>query len=700
MRSMAWVVAATLVVSLAAGAGENAVPLTRVTSFSSGVAYFEHNGKVSGDAEIQLRFKTDQINDMLKSLVALDLGGGTVSGVDYASREPLARALKSFGVDISGEPTLGQLLKQIRGADVVIATPEKITGKILGVETRTRQILPSNTVIQQEFLDLVTADGIKSIALDTVASITLADPKLNTELGKALALLVESRDVDSKPVRIAFTGKGERPVRIGYINEAPIWRTSYRLVLGEEKKEEAAMQGWAIVENTSDFDWEKIELTLVSGRPISFIMDLYTPLYVPRPVVQPELYASLRPQEYDEGLKADRTILALQAQGGEGGGGGQMRGRGEARRSVAANRQLAAAAPGAPPAAMALAEAEGDMATNAASEQALRQGVAAMATGKAVGELFSYRIKSPVTLPRRKSAMLPIVNQTVKARKVSIYNASVLATNPLNGFWLTNDTGLSLLAGPVTIFDGGTYAGDARINNLAPNDKRLLSYAIDLKVTVDPTANTSQQIVAAKIVRGVLQCTRRHEFKQEYLIKNKAEQERVVLIEYPFVADRKLIEPAEPLEKTPQVQRFETKVPAATTGKFVVREEQTLTQTIALLPTDVGQLQFYAQTGEIPPKVREAVAEVIKRKNALVEAERQLNESQQRIGQLRQEQGAIRSNMGAVGHGTQSFQRFEKKLLDLETQIEETQKQVEAKRTQVNTLRTDLEQQLDKMNVE
>ena len=688
MRTMAWVLAIALGVGLGAAAGEESVPLTRVTSFSSGVAYFEHNGKVSGDAEVLLKFKTDQINDMLKSLVPLDLGGGTVSGVSYASREPLTRALKSFGVDISGEPTLGQLLKQVRGADVILSAPEKITGKILGVETRTRQLLNPPTVVQQEFLDLLTAGGIKSVALDTVSGITLADEKLNSELNKALALLVESRDTESKAVRISFSGKGDRDVRIGYIAEAPIWRTSYRLVLSDEKKEEAAMQGWAIVENTSDTDWNKIELTLVSGRPISFIQDLYTPLYVNRPVVQPELYASLRPQQYDEGIKADRNVLALQATP-------PARARAELRRDAMANRQLAAA-PGGGAAPMEAGEAEG----RPAVDMALRQGVTAMATGKAVGEVFTYLIKTPVTLPRRQAAMLPIVNQAVKARKVSIYNAAVLASNPLNGFWLTNDTGLSLLAGPVTVFDGGTYAGDAQIGNLSPNDKRLLSYGIDLKVAVDPSASSSQRIVAAKIVRGVLECSRRLEFTQTYLIKNKADQERTIVVEHPFTNERKLIEPAEALEKTPAVYRFETKVPAASSGKFLVREEQVATQSVAILPSDVGQLQWYATNGEIPQKVRDALAGVITRKNALTLAERELNELQQRIQALRREQADVRANMGALDRNSQGFQRFEKKLLEMETQIEDLQQKQDAKRTEVEKLRRDLEDQLSKLNVE
>ena len=60
-----------------------------------------------------------------------------------------------------------------------------------------------------------------------------------------------------------------------------MWKTSYRLILAEKP----ALQGWAIVENQTDNDWTDVQLSLVSGRPISFIQDLYQPLYIPRPWV-------------------------------------------------------------------------------------------------------------------------------------------------------------------------------------------------------------------------------------------------------------------------------------------------------------------------------------------------------------------------------------------------------------------------------
>src|SRR5262249_38826741 len=126
-------------------------------------------------------------------------------------------------------------------------------------------------------------------------------------------------------VSLHFAGDGKRKVQVGYVVEAPIWKTSYRLMLDAENKEKPRLQGWAVVENPTDEDWSGVRMALISGRPISFRMDLYNPLFVPRPTVEPELFASLRPPAYEGGFNQNRGDLAaakpVAPQGGFGGGG-------------------------------------------------------------------------------------------------------------------------------------------------------------------------------------------------------------------------------------------------------------------------------------------------------------------------------------------------------------------------------------------
>ncbi len=97
------------------GAAPSPVPLEKIVLFNSGVGFFERGGKVTGDARLELKFKADDINDLLKSMVLQDLGGGKISTVTYQSRDPVTRTLKTFAIDLTANPTLAQLLGQIRG---------------------------------------------------------------------------------------------------------------------------------------------------------------------------------------------------------------------------------------------------------------------------------------------------------------------------------------------------------------------------------------------------------------------------------------------------------------------------------------------------------------------------------------------------------------------------------------------------------
>lgn len=673
------------------------LPLARAVLMSSGVGYFEHSGSVNGDGLIRLNFKAEQINDVLKSMVLMDEGGGTLSTVTYPSNDPIARSLKSFGVDISSNPSLPDLLQQLRGAEVTVMAPDKVTGSILNIEARQEVIGDPPTSVTRYTLNLVTPTGIRAIPMQTVSSIELADPKLRDELNKALALLVASRDTDRRPVDIRFEGQGNRRVRIGYLVETPVWKTSYRLDLtGLDAESKAGggplLQGWAIVENTSDNDWKNVTLSLVSGRPISFVMDMYTPFYLPRPVVVPERFASLMPRVYDEGMQEDKEVMRL---------GVEMHDRDGAVAGRRSMRGKSAPAPGAPAPADARELAwQNGMPREAGltgggierSPFALGQGVESLSQAASLGELFSFTIDQPVDLARRRSAMLPIVNEPVQAEKVSIYNQMVLAKHPLNGVYLTNSTQLKLPDGPVTVFDGGSYAGDAQVDHMAPGDKRLLSYAVDLSVTVDPSQNSSDRLVSGKIVKGVLELTRLNLFEQTYVIKNKADAKRTMIVEHPFVNGRELLEPKQAEEKTPAMYRFRVPVAADTTGKFIVKEQQTVDQRIAILDQAPDSLLWYAQQGAMPDSVKQALQKAAMLKRELATLEAQLNTLQSQQNQIKQGQERLRQNLAGVGQDSQLGKRYlaklnaeEDEIESLEKQIVETRSKVEAKRNELAT---------------
>ncbi|MEO7353241.1 MAG: hypothetical protein ABIZ70_02710, partial [Gemmatimonadales bacterium] len=268
------------------------LPVRSVVLFSSGVGYFEHGGTVHGTGSAELRFKTAQINDVLKSLTLQDLDGGKVTTITYPSQDPVSKTLRSFQVDITNNPGMGALLNQLRGARVTIqAGAQQVSGTVVGVEQR-RKGVETGGPIDVPVLNILSGASIRSIELPSISSLTLDDAKLQNELTRALAALSQARDQDKKPVTISYAGDGARRLRVGYVVETPIWKTSYRLIL-EDKR--TLLQGWAIVENQTESDWNDVSLSLVSGRPISFKMDLYQPLYLERPTVVPEYFSGLRP---------------------------------------------------------------------------------------------------------------------------------------------------------------------------------------------------------------------------------------------------------------------------------------------------------------------------------------------------------------------------------------------------------------------
>jgi hypothetical protein len=659
------------------------IPVQKVVLFSSGVGYFEHVGVIAGNSSTELRFKTNQINDILKSLVLQDLDGGKAGTVVYPSHDPLAKTLRSFQVDLSNNPSLAELLTQIRGSQVkVTIQAEHLQGTVLGLEKK-QKLVSDKEIVEVWVLNLIAGGTVRSVPLDEVQRVELEDSQLQEELHKALLALAQARDQAKKPVVITFEGVGERRVRVGYIVETPIWKTSYRLLLPEKPEEPAKIQGWAIVENQTDNDWNDAQLSLVSGRPLSFVQELYAPLYLPRPVVKPELYAGLRPQTYEAGLEPPSSKAAEAPA--------------PAPPPAPRMRALAGEARGMrPQEAMSAAEVRSESADNPLDPMA---SVIAAASAGQVGELFQYSV-GHVALPRQRSSMLPIITDDIAAERVSIYNQGVLAQHPLNGAHIKNTTSKHLLQGPITVLDANTYGGDARIDNLPPGQERLISYAIDLQVQVNATNQRQESgVQTGKLVKGVLQLTRKSMFTQNYIMENKADRDKVVIIEHPFRKGWKLVDSPKLLETTDTWYRFQESIPAGKTKTLKVQEEIIQGETIAILPSDLGQLEFYSRIGEIPQEVRNALVKAMSLKSALVDTERQMKERQQELAGIAQEQQRIRENIASVSQTSQYYTRLLSKLNDQETAIEKLQGEVEQLKHTYDRQRKELETYLTNTTV-
>ncbi len=658
--------------------------VTRVSLFSSGVGYFQCDSEVNDAATAELRFRTDQVNDILKSLVVQDFNGGTVGVVGYASQDPIEKSLKSFGVDITGKPTLAQLLDQLRGEPIRISAPRAIDGVIVGVEKQ-KALLPEKNVLETDILNVLTDSGIQQLPLNTLSGIQLTNEKIGAELRKALATLASSHDADKKSVFVHFEGQGTRKVRASYLIEAPIWKTSYRLVLSDRDK--PFLQGWAVVENATEEDWRDVRLSLVSGRPISFRMDLYTPLYIQRPKEELELYASLRPPTLEAGMDPAGERMA--------------RGRGAMFGTSAKRMMQAPMAPG---------EGEGRQMADADAIAALEEvaqidladrGVASVASAQDAGELFEYAIKTPVSIPRRNSAMLPIVNEAVEGEKLSVYNPANHAKYPLNALLLHNKTALNLMQGPVTIFDGNTYAGDAKLPDLKPDEKRLLAYALDLAVEVNvESMPRPDELVGLRIGKGTLYHKRKYVDERTFNVKNKSDKDKTVILEHPAMPGWDVVEPKEFYEKTPSLLRMKVAVGPKKSASQKLRTERVAEQVVVLTSAALDQITIFLRSRVISPNVKTALEKVVALRTELDRVSRQLANTTKDLDTARNEQGRVRQNIGTLDKTTDAYQRQLKKFDEFETQIEKHTARQSELRAEEESKRKQLEEFLLSLDVE
>ncbi len=255
----------------------NALPLREIALFSSGVGYFGRAGRINGETSVPLTVHAPQIADLLKSLVLLD-PKGAVKPVTYGLGDYLSRRQSETDLNLSAASSPGALLQAFQGAVVRIEKPAgAVEGRILSVNSR--QIKEGERLLSVENLSLLTNLGVQTVRLDDVTSFRLLDADLDAKLRATLeqkaANLTSQLDDGARSVTLHFGGKGAREVRAGCLLETPAWKTSCRLVLDEKKK--PYLQGWAIVENTPDDNRNAVKLSLISGRPISFIQDLAAP---------------------------------------------------------------------------------------------------------------------------------------------------------------------------------------------------------------------------------------------------------------------------------------------------------------------------------------------------------------------------------------------------------------------------------------
>jgi hypothetical protein len=317
----------------------------------------------------------------------------------------------------------------------------------------------------------------------------------------------------------------------------------------------------------------------------------------------------------------------------------------------------------------------------------LTEGVATAVSAEKLGNYFQYAVERSVSLPRQKSALLPIVGQNIEAKRLSIYNESVQAKLPLLGLRMKNTSDVQLMQGPITIFEGGAYAGDAIIRDLQPKEERLISYAIDLGTEVNPVVTTdSGKYLTLKAVKGVLQTTTKVKRTKKYEIRNRNSDDRLVLVEHPVDNNFKLVG-TKPQETASDFYRFEIAVPKNDKKELVVIEERDEQQRFEISNESDERIRWFLNQPITSDKVKAGLTKAIELRTATSESQRDLTEAQRQLKVITDDQIRLRANLAATPTTAAVYKKWLKKLDDQEEAIEKLQEKVDKLAAEVNNRR-------------
>jgi hypothetical protein len=285
------------------------LPVRRVVLYKTGVGYFEHSGQVRGNQTVEVDFTSSQLNDVLQSLTVLDLSGGRIAGVNYNSEAPLSQRLGMLRLPLDEKTDVSKFYAALRGAHLEVrSSAGTITGRLLSIEQKTRE--NAGTTFDVDLATLVSDSGeVHTVEITPAVSVRLTEGDVTREVGQYLSLLASMRQEDVRRMTIATAGAGDRQLYVSYISETPIWKTTYRVVLPANGKDQPLLQGWAIVDNTVGEDWTNVELSLVAGAPQSFIQQLSQAYYGRRAVVPLPQYAQLAPQTHEGAMLGGSASL-------------------------------------------------------------------------------------------------------------------------------------------------------------------------------------------------------------------------------------------------------------------------------------------------------------------------------------------------------------------------------------------------------
>ena len=631
--------------SISATAAE--LPLRRVVLSSIGLAQFTHSGPASGGSSVDLSVRLDQVDDLLKSLTVFDRSGG-IGAVSLPGKAPLEELFRDlpFGPEALGSPSA--LLNALVGSEVEISGQVSARGRVFRVEPFEVRLPGDGGTLTRHRLSLMTNSGLVQAVLEEVTTLQFTDPQAKAQIDRALQGLSENRAKERRKLSLGILGEGERNIALSYVVAAPVWKTSYRLVLPKDGGK-ARLQGWAIVENLTGGDWTDVELTLVSGNPVALRQALYTAFFSDRIEVPVTAGQRVLPKQDDSDnsiaiasaadSRAKRPNRALAMAPAPQEAQRYRSGRGfEAPSPVAA-----APAPPPPP------DTLGSAAMAAEAEEASTQ--------------LLYRFPSRVSLATGHTMMVPFLDREVAASRTWLYQPDTHARRPLAAVRLRNDGDATLPAGIVTTFegsDGGTnFVGDAQLPLLPRGTFKFVTLAIDTKTDIRREDKGVQRTILGKSINGELTITPRSRQTLNYEVTTPTEEDREVIVEEPRPAGWSPSVDQQTIEETPTRFRFKIDAAKGKTTKASLVLERTDRRLVRLTTLAPEQIMTTIQGLENEsPALKAAVARLGETIGEINRARAQRSELDAERKKIAEDQERIRRNLTSVGASSDLGRRY------------------------------------------
>ena len=690
--------------------------VTHVSLYKNGVGFFEHEGVVSGDQTVGLDLTSSQLNDVLQTLTAIDLGGGHITGANYNSTTPLAQQLGTLPLSLGEQPSMEQLYAALRGARVeVTGSGAAFTGRILSLEIVDAQSGEdkNKSVVEQNLLTVVADSGAtRTLLLTPSTTVRLLDAGLRTDLNTYLELLDRHRAEDVRHLSLSVRGTGTRQLRVSFLSEVPVWKATYRLLTttGATAQTKATLQGFSVVDNTTGEDWINVRLSLIAGNPQSFLQPLAQPIYNRRQEVPIAANVQMTPQTHESAedplassyvagapVAVEAAPASVESYLRTGHGSGNGSGTGTSVSGGVRNRNVQ-------PVMMADRAVE-PMAIGGPLpmpyETKARDSVVPSTTIAAFDDLFEYNVSDPVTIPRNGSALVPILQVQVPTESVTLWSPS--EPRPLRALWVTNTSQLTLDRGSFSVVEDGAFAGEGLVEPVHAGERRLLSYAMDEAVRVTPKdRKDTHRITSVSVSKGVLRAANTEVSDVEYTVSNAAAGARTVVIEEPRRQGWELDPEDKPAETTPGEYRFRVVATTSAPADLKITQRHTVDQYYQLTDSSEEQLTLYLRGNGASEGVVAQLEPVFAAKRAVASLDQRIHDTQARIDAVGSDQKRLRDNLGALKTSSEEralIRRYTGELNVQEDTLAALKKELTDLQTQRDAAQAVLSQRIDSLQI-